>query len=118
MGKKPVDNFGIPPYHFGCRTIVRQMSSIQIEEMMLDEFGREYTIDKEIYAKIRIKPEHLKASKYKSVEQLLRDTMQNIAKEGTHNNDPTRRVIWGQNGFIVILGQHGDIKTLFSPEGE
>jgi hypothetical protein len=106
-------NFGIPPYHFGCRTIVRTMSSIQIEKMQLDEFGREYEVrDKEIYNKIKNK--HL-TGRYKSVEQLVKATMSDIAKEGVHYNNSSKRVIWGNNGYTLILDRNGKIETVFGP---
>lgn len=110
-------NFGIPPYHMGCRTILRQMSSFQVERMTLDEFGREYEIPSvDIYNKIKNKDGHLKASREKSVENLLRDTLGSISKEGVHADDPTKRVILGSNGFAVVLDKNGKIKTSFKAD--
>jgi hypothetical protein len=112
--KKLPSNFGIPPYHFGCRTVVRTMSSIQIEKMQLDEFGREYEVrDKDIYNKIRTKENHLRGSKYGSVEELLRETMGSIAYEGVHDNDQTKRVILGRNNFFVIIDANGKIESCY-----
>jgi hypothetical protein len=110
-------NFGIPPYHMGCRTILRQMSSYQVERMTLDEFGREYEIeDPKIYNKIKNKDDHLKASREKSVENLLKETLDSIAKEAVHKNDPTKRVIWGSNGFMGFLDKNGKIKSVYKPK--
>lgn len=110
-------NFGIPPYHMGCRTIIRQMSADQVERMSLDEFGREYEVpDKDTYNKIKNKDGHLKASREKSVENLLKDTLGSIAKEGVHKDDPTRRVVLGSNGFAVVLDKNGKIKTIFKAD--
>jgi hypothetical protein len=90
------------------------MSSLHIEKMQLDEFGREYAVrDKEIYNKIRNK--HLKG-RYKSVEQLVKATMSDIAKEGVHYNDSSKRVIWGSNGYTLILDKNGKIETVFGPD--
>ncbi|MDR1008029.1 MAG: hypothetical protein LBL65_05645 [Campylobacteraceae bacterium] len=111
--KKLPANFGIPPYHFGCRTILRQMSSIQIKEMMLDEFGREYEINEEVLEKIEFK--HLWETKYNTPEELIRKTMSSIEKEGVHINDPRKRTIWGRNGVLVILSEHGEIETAYKP---
>lgn len=113
----PPPNFGIPPYHMGCRTILRQVSSEQAERMTLDEFGREYEIlNKATYDKIRTKEDHLSASKLKSVEALAKETFGGIAKEGVHANDGTKRVIWGDNGFMGILDKNGKIETIYKPK--
>lgn len=110
-------NFGIPPYHMGCRTILRQMSSYQVKQMTLDEFGREYEVkDKVTYDKIRDKKDHLKASNCKSVEELMRQTLGDIAKEGVHENNGAKRVIWGNNGFMAVLDKNGKIETLYKPK--
>lgn len=115
--KEVPPNFGIPPYHMGCRTILRQISSAQEERMTLDEFGREYELkDEATYDKIRTKQDHLSASKLKSVEALEKDTFGNIAKEGVHAGDPTKRVIWGNNGFMSILDKNGKIETIYKPK--
>ncbi|WP_041963439.1 hypothetical protein [Sulfurospirillum cavolei] len=110
-------NFGLPPYHMGCRTIIRQVSAVQAERMTLDEFGREYEIaDSATYNKIKNKDDHLKASREKSVDNLLKDTLGSIAKEAVHKNDPTKRVIWGSNGFMGFLDKNGKIKSVYKPK--
>lgn len=96
-------NLAIPPYHFGCRTFLRPMSPLQVKEMRLDEFGREYVVDKEARSKISTKDDHLKGSRYKSVDELLNATLGDIAKEGVHKRDGTKRVILGRNGFMVFI---------------
>lgn len=112
--KEVPPNFGLPPFHMGCRTIARQMSADQVERMTLDEFGREYEIlDKNTYNKIKDKKDHLGASKAKSVEALMKETLGSIAKEGVHAGDPTKRTILGDNGFTAILDKNGKIETLF-----
>lgn len=110
----PPPNFGLPPYHMGCRTIIRQVSAAQMERMTLDEFDREYEIlNKDVYNKIKTKDGHLKESRAKSVEALAKETMQSIAKEGVHAGDPTKRAILGNNGFTAILDKNGKIETIF-----
>lgn len=112
--KEVPSNFGLPPYHMGCRTIIRQMSAYQVEHMTLDEFGREYEIlDNATYNKIKNKDGHLNASKAKSVEALMKETLGSIAKEGVHAGDPTKRTILGDNGFTAILDKNGKIETIF-----
>lgn len=107
-------NLGIPPYHFGCRTILRQMSDIQVKQMKLDEFGREYEIDENITAKLTQK--HLKKTSYRSVDELLRETMGNISREGVHHEHGDRRTILGSNGVLVVLSRDGKIITAFPPD--
>ncbi|WP_332444334.1 hypothetical protein [Wolinella succinogenes] len=107
-------NLGIPPYHFGCRTILRQMSDIQVKQMKLDEFGREYEIDENITAKLTQK--HLKKTRYRSVYELLRETMGNISREGVHHEHGDRRTILGSNGVLVVLSRDGKIITAFPPD--
>ncbi|MDR0408693.1 MAG: hypothetical protein LBH45_07255 [Campylobacteraceae bacterium] len=111
--KELPQNFGIPPYHFGCRTIVRQMSSIQVDEMQLDEFGREYAVNKNILEKIEF--EHLSETKYNTPEELIKKTINNIEKEGVHINNPEKRVIYGRNGVLVVLDRNGKIETAYKP---
>lgn len=112
-------NFGIPPYHFGCRTFLRQMSELHIMSMTLDEFGREYAVrDKDIYNKIKNKADHLKGSRFKDVNILLKDTMENILKEGAHNNEADKRVILGSNGFLVFLDKNGKVLTCYTPRNK
>ena len=113
----PPPNFGIPPYHMGCRTILRQVSAAQMERMTLDEFDREYEIlDKDVYNKIKEKKDHLGASKAKSVEALAKETLGSIAKEGVHAGDQTKRTILGTNGFTAILDKNGKIETIFKAD--
>jgi hypothetical protein len=91
------------------------MSSLHIEKMQLDEFGREYKIDERVLEKIEF--EHLLETKYKSPEELIRKTMVNIEKEGVHNNNPEKRVIYGRNGILVVLNKNGKIETAYKPSG-
>jgi hypothetical protein len=111
-GKTLPANFGIPPYHFGCRTIVRQISSIQIEEMQLDEFNREWQVTNDVLNKIRTKSYHLQG-RYKDAKTLIFDTMNNIAMEGVHYRDADKRTILGKNGFFITLDKNGYIETVF-----
>ncbi|MDR0468009.1 MAG: hypothetical protein LBG67_04075 [Campylobacteraceae bacterium] len=110
-------NIGIPPYHFGCRTFLRQVDSTYIKDREKDQFGRLYKIrDKDVYNKIKNKDDHLKASREKSVENLMRATMGNIKLEGVHNNEKDKRVILADNGFLAFIDANGNIETIFTTD--
>lgn len=47
---------------------------------------------------------------------MIEATVKNISKEGQHINDPTKKVIWGQNGCIAFIDKYGGIETCFKPK--
>lgn len=106
-------NVGIPPYHFGCRTFLRSLSAAEVKRTKVDEWGRAYQVRKEAWQKIRTKNNHLKGSRYKSVDELLGETLGNISREGVHKHDDTKRVILGRNGFMAFIDKDGYVETIF-----
>lgn len=119
--KKLPNNFGIPPYHFGCRTSLRLISEAQYntKKEWIDEFGREYGIvggvGGNMWEKIRTKEDHLPKSGYNSVTELLHDTMNNIVRIGTHNGHAAM-IIEGRNGFFIAMNYKGEIETCYRPK--
>lgn len=114
-GTKLPDNFGLPPYHFRCRTEIEPVWYDDID--MQDEFSRVVNKpSKSISSKIASKVDHLKNTRYNSVEAMILATISAISKEGRHINDPSKKVIWGQNGCIAFIDQHGDVESCFKPK--
>jgi hypothetical protein len=119
--KKLPSNFGIPPYHFGCRTSLRLISQAQYntKKGWIDEFGREFGIvggiGGSVWEKIRTKADHLPKSGYNSVTELLHDTMNNIVRVGTHSGHAAM-IIQGRNGFFIVMNYKGEIETCYKPE--
>ncbi len=103
----------VPPYHFGCRTIVEWVANAIVGDLKLDEFNREYLLESNIIQKINKK--HLSETRYKSAQAMVDATMSNIAKEGEHSNRPGVRVVYGKNGCLAIISQEGKVETCFAP---
>ncbi|MFV0481865.1 MAG: hypothetical protein ACK5LP_07765 [Campylobacteraceae bacterium] len=119
--KKMPSNFGVPPYHFGCRTTIRLLSDYEYKSLQnyTDEFGKVYSIrggaDGEIWEKIRKKDGHLPRSGYKTVPELLQTTLGKISRVASHKNKEGF-VIQGKNGFLVFMNYKGEIESCFKPE--
>lgn len=103
----------VPPYHFGCRTIVEWVANALVEDLKLDEFNREYLLEPNIIQKINKK--HLSETRYKSAQSMVDATMSDIAKEGGHSNRPGVRVVYGKNGCLAIISPDGKVETCFAP---
>ncbi|MGE4399383.1 MAG: hypothetical protein AB7D29_07670 [Campylobacterales bacterium] len=103
----------VPPYHFGCRTIVEWVANAIVGDLKLDEFNREYLLESNIIQKINKK--HLSETRYKSAQAMVDATMSDIAKEGEHSNRPGVRVVYGKNGCLAIISQEGKVETCFAP---
>jgi hypothetical protein len=87
------------------------------EDDILDEFDRLIKpLSKKVNAKILNKDDHLKATKYKNPAEMLKATIEDIAKEGAHINDESKKVIFGKNGCIVIIDNKGICETCFKPK--
>ena len=108
-------NVGIPVYHRWCRT---QIEPYWLKkDDILDEFDSLIKpLSKKVNAKILNKDDHLKATKYKNPTEMLKATIEDIAKEGAHINDESKKVIFGKNGCIVIIDNKGICETCFKPK--
>lgn len=106
----------LPPYHFGCRSIVESVANVLVDELKLDKFNREYQpLSRKVISKIQHGKDHLSKTRYGSAEEMVDATMSNISREGTHFNDKTKRVIFGKNGCVAIRAGDGTIETCFVP---
>ncbi|MDD3467259.1 MAG: hypothetical protein PHE67_08935 [Campylobacterales bacterium] len=115
--KGTLSDVRLPPYHFGCRTIVESVANVLVGDLKLDKFNREYQpLRSETISKIQHGKNHLAKTKYKSAEEMVDATMSSISKEGTHFENSRKRVIFGKNGCIAIKGVSGDIETCFVPD--
>lgn len=104
----------VPPYHFGCRTVVEWVANSMVAYLKVDSFNRTYEeLDAGITAKIREK--HLSKTRYKSPQEMVDATMSDIAKEGEHSNRPGVRVVYGKNGCLAIISPDGKVETCFAP---
>ncbi len=113
-GTELPNNFGLPPYHFRCRTEIEPVWYDDLDN--LDEFKREVKYpSKQVSAKIANKEDHLKGTRYKSVNEMISATIGAIAKEGRHINDASKKVIWGQNGCIIFIDEYGEVESCFKP---
>lgn len=113
--KKLPKNIGLPPYHFGCRTMIEEVPNALADEYMLDEFDRGYSMDKKASIKIQNKKDHLKATKYKNTQEMIKSTLESISKEGTHINDSSKKVIFGSNGCILFADKNNNILSCYPP---
>ena len=111
--KKLPANVGVPPYHFGCRTILEEVANSLVSDYKVDRFNRTYQTGKTVMMKIT--KEHLNNVKYKSPEKMIADTLENIDKEGVHIGDAKKRVVLGKNKCVVFMDKVGNVESCYKP---
>lgn len=111
-GKLPY-NIGLPPYHFGCRTMIEEVPNALADEYMLDEFDRGYKF-KENKHKLKYN-KHKNEVKGRNYDKAVKETLSNIAYEGTHYREEGKKVVFGSNGFIAYINSNNEIETCYKP---
>lgn len=94
FAKKLPANIGLPPYHFGCRTMVEEVPASVMASLQTDQFGRAYTFDDGI-------------DRRKAQAALKR-----ITREGHHPENADTRILQGENGAVLSIDRNNRVTAL------
>ncbi|MGP1450311.1 MAG: hypothetical protein ACTTJS_04210 [Wolinella sp.] len=118
-------NFGLPPYHFGCRTEVRpvwiethEIDGIKMKNTSpLKDYEALKHIDKiGVERVLKSSNAHISKKHEETTHQEIIKALNSITQIAPHNKNQKRTVATSQNGYFIVF-EGSEIVTAYKPAG-